>query len=70
MVVLPTPGPPVMTSTFDVSASRMAATWLSASASPVLCSIHGSAFSGSMAGQGSLPPVRLRNRSAMTCSAR
>ena len=35
MVVLPTPGPPVMTSTFDVSASRIAATWLSASARPM-----------------------------------
>ena len=30
MVVLPTPGPPVMTSTLDISASRIAATWLSA----------------------------------------
>ena len=36
MVVLPTPGPPVMTSTLDISASRIAATWLSARASPVL----------------------------------
>lgn len=28
MVVLPTPGPPVMTRTLDFSASRIAATWL------------------------------------------
>ena len=48
MVVLPTPGPPVMTRTLDSRASRIAATWLSASDKPVFCSIHGSAFSGSM----------------------
>jgi hypothetical protein len=48
MVVLPTPGPPVMTSTFDNRASRIAATWLSANDKPVFCSTHGSAFSGSM----------------------
>ena len=48
IVVLPTPGPPVMTSTFDSNARRIAAIWLSASASPVFCSIHGNAFAGSM----------------------
>ena len=55
MVVLPTPGPPVMTSTLDISASRMAATWLSARVRPVFCSTHGNALSGSMQGQGSVP---------------
>ena len=70
MVVLPTPGPPVMTRTFDIRASRMAAIWLSASARPVFRSIHGSAFSGSMGGQGSGPSTRRRSRSATTCSAR
>src|SRR6202030_3863557 len=44
MVVLPTPGPPVMTRTLEISASRIAATWLSARASPIRCSIHGNAF--------------------------
>ena len=55
MVVLPTPGPPVMTSTLDSRARRIAAIWLSASDKPVFCSIHGSALSGSMQGQGSVP---------------
>ena len=53
MVVLPTPGPPVMTSTLDISASRIAATWLSASASPMCFSTHGKALSGSIQGHGS-----------------
>ena len=61
MVVLPTPGPPVMTRTLDCRANRMAAIWLSASDRPVLRSIQGSAFSGSMWGQGSGPLVRRRN---------
>ena len=70
MVVLPTPGPPVITRTFDNRASRMAAVWLSASDRPVLRSIHGIALSGSMGDQGSVPAIKCRSRSAMTCSAR
>ena len=34
MVVLPTPGPPVMTSTLEIRASRIAVLWLSASCRP------------------------------------
>src|SRR3954454_9279428 len=52
MVVLPTPGPPVMTRTFDVRARRIAAACVSARARPVLCSIQGNALSGSMKGHG------------------
>ena len=65
MVVLPTPGPPVITRTFDSRASRMAAIWLSASDRPVLRSIHGSALSGSMDDQGSVPSTKRRSRSAI-----
>jgi hypothetical protein len=50
MVVLPTPGPPVITKTFDCRDRRMAARWLAANARPVFRSIHGSALSGSMGG--------------------
>ena len=70
MVVLPTPGPPVMTKTFDRRASRIAAICVSASFKPVFFSIQGSAFSGSMYGQGRVPLVRRRSCSAMACSAR
>src|SRR5262245_187362 len=55
MVVLPTPGPPVMTRALDISASRIAATWLSARIIPMRFSTHGNAFSGSIHGQGSVP---------------
>ena len=44
MVVLPTPGPPVMTSTFDERARRIAAFWLSASVIPICRSIQGRAL--------------------------
>ena len=54
-VVLPTPGPPVMTRTFDTRASRSAARWLSARVMPALASTQGMAFAGSMRGQGSAP---------------
>ena len=54
-VVLPTPGPPVMTRTLESRASRSAARWLSASVMPALASTHGMAFAGSMCGQGSAP---------------
>jgi hypothetical protein len=50
MVVLPTPGPPVMTSTLERSARRMASAWLTVSVSPVRPSIQGRAFSPSIFG--------------------
>src|SRR6266487_1747083 len=49
------PGPPVITSTLEASASATADLWLSASTRPVRCSIQGIALSGSIQGQGSLP---------------
>ena len=55
MVVLPTPGPPVITSTLDISASLIAATWLSASARPMCFSTQGKALSGSIQGHGNVP---------------
>jgi hypothetical protein len=70
IVVLPTPGPPVMTSTLDVSASRIAATWLSARARPICFSTHGRALSGSIQGQGSAPFASRVIRSAIVRSAR
>src|SRR6476659_1813413 len=44
MVVLPTPGPPVITVTLDISARRTAATWLAAKARLMRFSTHGKAF--------------------------
>src|SRR6476619_211558 len=44
IVVLPTPGPPVMTSTLETSARRIAVFWLSASCSPMRCSNQGRAY--------------------------
>src|SRR5262245_34063065 len=70
MVVLPTPGPPVMTRTLDMSASRIAATWLSARIIPMRFSTHGNALSGSIHGQGSVPFTSRVSRSAMLHSAR
>jgi len=67
-VVLPTPGPPVMTSTC-VSPSATADLWLSANTRPVRCSIQGIALSGSIHGQGSLPFPSCNSRSAMPRSA-
>ena len=60
MVVFPTPGPPVMTNTLDISASRIAATWLSASARPIRPSTQGKALSGSIQGQGSVATCQSR----------
>src|SRR6516225_119069 len=68
-VVLPTPGPPVMTRTLEVSASMTADLWLSANTRPVRCSIQGIALSGSIHGQGSLPFLSCSSRSAMPRSA-
>jgi hypothetical protein len=48
--VVPTPGPPVITSTLETRATRTASRWLSASASFVRCSIQSIALSASIAG--------------------
>ena len=69
MVVLPTPGPPVITATLDRNASRMASVWLSASVRPVFSSIQGSALSVSMSGQAMAGVQSAQNRSAITFSA-
>ena len=63
MVVFPTPGPPVMTSTLDISASLIAATWLSARARPMCFSTHGKALSGSIQGHGNAPLASRVSRS-------
>src|SRR5580692_4877110 len=65
MVVLPTPGPPVITSTLEASAVATAAFWLSASVRLVRRSIQGIALLGSIQGQGILPLFRDKSRSAM-----
>ena len=70
IVVLPTPGPPVMTSTLAIRASRIAAIWLSARASPIRFSTHGRALSGSIQGHGSVPFASRVRRSAIVRSAR
>jgi hypothetical protein len=40
IVVLPTPGPPVITRTLEARASRTAAFWLGARSMPIRCSIQ------------------------------
>jgi hypothetical protein len=69
-VVLPTPGPPVTTSTSLASAAATAARWLSASTMPARCSTHGMALAGSIAGQGEGAAAIAARRSAMPRSAR
>lgn len=69
IVVLPTPGPPVITSSFERSASATAARWLSASASPIRASTQGIARSASISPQGGRPVARARSRVAMPRSA-
>ena len=69
MVVLPTPGPPVMTSTLEERARRTAASWLSANAIPIRRSIQGRALSGSTLGHGGGPAAIRCNRPAMPRSA-
>src|SRR3954467_3613751 len=54
-VVLPPPGPPVMTTTLDARAIRTAACWLSASVTPSFACTHAMALSASMVGQGGWP---------------
>jgi hypothetical protein len=70
IVVLPTPGPPVMTSTLAIRARRIAAIWLSARARPIRFSTHGRALSGSIQGHGSVPFASRVRRSAIVRSAR
>ena len=70
IVVLPTPGPPVMTTALEVSASRTASAWPCASDRPVFRSTHGNAFSGSISGQGSFPVEMRSGLSAIARSAR
>ena len=69
-VVLPTPGPPVMTTTLLESAVLTASRWLAANCKPVRRSTHGIALAASMYGQDGLTDTRVLNRSAMVCSAR
>ena len=70
-VVLPTPGPPVMTRTFDRRASRTASRWLSASVMPALASTHGMAFAASIVRPGQRALLkRSRDDPAMARSAR
>jgi hypothetical protein len=68
-VVLPTPGPPVITMTFDDTAILTASRWLSARVTPSFCSTHGMAFSASISGQDAWPIANDLNRSATTFSA-
>ena len=58
MVVLPVPGPPVMTSSFRVIASRIAARWLLAKAIPIFRSAHSMAASALTSGSGCGPAAR------------
>ena len=69
-VVLPTPGPPVITSTLASTARVSASRWLGARASPVLPSTQGIARAASITSQGGRPWDSRRSRSAMACSER
>jgi len=69
-VVLPTPGPPVITSTLALTARRSASAWLGANASPVSASTQGSARAMSIAGQGGERLDKTPIRSAIACSER
>ena len=69
-VVLPTPGPPVITETFEASAVRTASAWPGARASPVLRSTQGSALSGSIRGHEGSPAAMSSMRPAIERSAR
>ena len=69
-VVLPTPGPPVTTATFDRRTIAIAARCDGASVLPVFFSTHGMALSASIAGHGGAPRPNARSRSAMPRSAR
>jgi hypothetical protein len=59
-----------MTKTLDFNASRIAATWLSASTKPICFSAHGKALFGSIEGQGGVPFANRTSLFAMVRSAR
>lgn len=61
MVVLPTPGPPVITMTLLPRTMATASRCEGESVRPVLCSTQGRAFTGSIQPQGG-PPLRSRRR--------
>jgi hypothetical protein len=69
MVVLPVPGPPVMTRTFELRASCTPCLWLLANVKPVFTSIQGMALPASMAGQAGFPRANVESRSPMAFSA-
>src|SRR6266849_5148300 len=57
-VVLPTPGPPVITMILLVSATATARRWLVANSTPSLPSTQGMALPASIVGHGGLPVAR------------
>ena len=69
-MVLPTPGPPVITRTLEVRATRTADRWLSASDRFVRYTTQGIALSASIDGQGGLPMASALSFSAISRSAR
>ena len=69
-VVLPTPGPPVITMTLEARAMRAAFFWLSAKARPVFPSTQGIALSASIRGQSGFPSVSVLSFAAMVVVTR
>ena len=70
MVVLPVPGPPVMTRTFEERASSTAWLWLSASTNSDLAASQSHGLAGIDPGHGSFPVCQTRNdRPAIAFSA-
>ena len=69
-VVLPTPGPPVMTITLLASASRTASRWEAERVRPVSPSTQGIAFSATISPQGGAPGARRERLAATPTSAR
>ncbi len=69
-VVLPTPGPPVITSSLEESARRMASFWLWARLIASFPSTHGIALSASKLGSVVTLAWRRRICAAMDCSAK
>ena len=68
-VVLPTPGPPVITSSFADKARRIASFWLSANSMASFCSTQGIALSAAKSGRVEAAVVRRRTWAAIDCSA-
>ena len=69
VLVLPIPGPPVITVTFALSTNPTAFCCDTDRTRPVFCSTHGRALSRSISDQGGFPEARVTRRSAMTRSA-